>query len=104
MPAETQRVVRRVLLAVAGTGFAGAAEDGVALRELLVDAGGAAQATALVYGDRLPAAAAAQLNGTMCRALDFCDAMAPGPHIGAALFRRRLRPRSLPAAAPARSS
>jgi len=30
--------------------------------------------------------AAAQLNATMCRALDFCDAMAPGPHIGAALF------------------
>ncbi|HEX2542935.1 MAG TPA: MmgE/PrpD family protein [Caldimonas sp.] len=87
VPPEPQRVVRRVLLAVAGTGFAGAAEDGVlALRELLVDAGGAAQATVLVYGDRLPATAAAQLNGTVCRALDFCDAMAPGPHIGAALF------------------
>ena len=87
VPAETQRVVRRVVMAVAGTGFAGAAEDGVlALRELLVEAGGAPQATILVYGDRLPACAAAQLNGTMCRALDFCDAMAPGPHIGAALF------------------
>ena len=74
-------------MAVAGTGIAGAAEDGVvALRELLVEAGGAAQATALVYGDRLPARAAAQLNATMCRALDFCDAMAPGPHIGAALL------------------
>jgi 2-methylcitrate dehydratase PrpD len=87
VPAETQRVVRRVVLAVAGTAFAGAEEDGVlALRELLLDAGGAAQATVLVYGDRLPAVAAAQLNATMCRALDFCDAMAPGPHIGAALF------------------
>ena len=87
VPAETQRVVRRVVMAVAGTGFAGAAEDGVlALRELLVEAGGAPQATVLVYGDRLPARAAAQFNGTMCRALDFCDAMAPGPHIGAALF------------------
>ena len=53
---------------------------------MLVEAGGAPQATVLVYGDRLPARAAAQLNGTMCRALDFCDAMAPGPHIGAALF------------------
>jgi len=87
VPAPAQRVVRRMAMAVAGTGFAGAAEDGVlALRELLVDAGGAAQATTLVYGDRLPARAAAQLNGTMCRALDFCDAMAPGPHIGAALI------------------
>ena len=105
VPADTQRVVRRVVLAVAGTAFAGAEEDGVlALRALLLDAGGAAQATVLVYGDRLPAVAAAQLNATMCRALDFCDAMAPGPHIGAALFRRRWPPPSSPAAAPARSS
>lgn len=87
VPAEAERIVRRVVMAVAGTGFAGAAEDGVlALRGLLVEAGGAPQATVLVYGDRLPARAAAQLNGTMCRALDFCDAMAPGPHIGSALF------------------
>ena len=105
VPAETQRIVRRVVMAVAGTGFAGAAEDGVlALRDMLVEAGGAPQATVLVFGDRLPARAAAQLNGTMCRALDFCDAMAPGPHIGAALFRRRWPPPSSPAAAPARSS
>jgi 2-methylcitrate dehydratase PrpD len=86
-PPEIPRVVRRMAMAVAGTGIAGAAEDGVgALRELLLDAGGTPQATVLVYGDRLPAHAAAQLNGTMCRALDFCDAMAPGPHLGAALF------------------
>jgi 2-methylcitrate dehydratase PrpD len=26
------------------------------------------------------------LNGTICRALDFCDAMAPGPHIGSSLL------------------
>ena len=87
VPGDVQRVVRRMVLAVAGTGFAGAAEGGVvALRELLLEAGGSPQATVLVHGDRLPAHAAAQLNATMCRALDFCDAMAPGPHIGAALF------------------
>lgn len=87
VPPEAQRVVRLMVMAVCGTGFAGAAEDGVpALRELLCEAGGAPQATTLVYGDRLPARAAAQFNGTLCRALDFCDAMAPGPHIGAALF------------------
>lgn len=87
VPEDAQRVVRRMVMAVTGTGFAGAAEDGVlALRELLKEAGGAGQATTLVYGDKLPAQAAAQFNATMCRALDFCDAMAPGPHIGAALF------------------
>ena len=87
IPPDAQRVVRLMVMAVIGTGFAGAAEDGVLpLQELLCDAGGAPQATTLVYGRKLPASAAAQFNGTMCRALDFCDAMAPGPHIGAALF------------------
>lgn len=87
VPPEAQRIVRLMVMAVCGTGIAGASEDGVqALRELLCEAGGAAQATTLIYGDKLPARAAAQFNGTLCRALDFCDAMAPGPHIGAALF------------------
>jgi 2-methylcitrate dehydratase PrpD len=87
VPEPARRVLRLMVLAVCGTGLAGAAEDGVAaLRELLREAGGTPQAGTLVFGDRLPAHAAAQFNGTLCRALDFCDAMAPGPHIGAALF------------------
>ncbi len=87
VPPDAQRVLRQMVMAVCGTAIAGAAEDGVvALRELLLEAGGAPQATTLVFGDRLPAHAAAQFNGTLCRALDFCDAMAPGPHIGSALF------------------
>jgi 2-methylcitrate dehydratase PrpD len=76
-----------MLLAVCGTALAGAAEDGIApLRMLLRERGGAPQATTFVFGDRLPAAAAARFNGTLCRALDYCDAMAPGPHIGSSLL------------------
>ncbi len=87
LPAAAQRTVRLVLLAAAGTGVAGAGEDGIApLRELLRERGGAPQARCLVFGDRLPAAAAAQLNATLCRALDYCDAMAPGIHIGSSLL------------------
>jgi len=87
IPADAQRVLRHIVLAVAGTALAGAAEDGIAaLRDLLQERGGNGQATTLVFGDRLPAAAAAQFNGTLCRALDYCDAMAPGPHIGSALI------------------
>jgi 2-methylcitrate dehydratase PrpD len=56
------------------------------LRQLLLSRGGTGQARSLVFGDRLPAVAAAQLNGTMCRALDYCDAMAPGIHIGSSLL------------------
>ncbi len=87
VPPPAQRIVRLMAMAVIGTGVAGAAEDGIAaLREMLLEAGGAPQATTLVFADKLPAAAAAQFNATMCRALDFCDAMAPGPHLGAAIF------------------
>src|SRR5690606_34573077 len=68
------------------TAIAGASEDGCAsLRELLVDRGGKPECTAFVHGDRLPAPSAALLNGVMCRALDFCDAMVPGLHIGSSL-------------------
>lgn len=83
---QALRTTRRVLLAALGTGVAGAGEDGIAaLRELLRERGGKAQARSIVFGDALPAVAAAQLNGTMCRALDYCDAMAPGIHIGSSL-------------------
>ncbi len=99
VPAHAQRVVSRMVMAVCGTGFAGAQEDGVlALRALLLQSGGAPQATTLVYGDRLPAHAAAQFNATLCRALDYCDAMAPGPHFGAALFPAALAAAELAAA------
>lgn len=86
LPPEARRILRHIVLAVAGTALAGVAEDGIApLRALLLQRGGAAETPTLVFGDRLPAAAAAQFNGTLCRALDYCDAMAPGPHIGSAL-------------------
>jgi len=87
VPADARRIVRQVLLAATGAAVAGAGEDGIApLRELLLERGGAPQASSFVFGDRLPASAAAQLNGTMCRALDYCDAMAPGIHIGSSLI------------------
>jgi len=87
VPADARRTVQHMVRAVAGTALAGAGEDGIAaLRSLLLERGGTPQATLLVFGDRLPAAAAAQFNATLCRALDYCDAMAPGPHLGAALL------------------
>ncbi len=86
IPASAKQTVQRMLLAVCGTGVAGAGEEGIEpLRRMLVERGGKPEATVLVFGDRLPAPAAAMLNGTMCRALDFCDAMAPGPHAGSSV-------------------
>lgn len=87
VPPEARRITERVALAALGAGVAGSGEEGIApLRQLLLSRGGAGQARSMVFGDRLPAVAAAQLNGTMCRALDFCDAMAPGIHIGSSLL------------------
>jgi 2-methylcitrate dehydratase PrpD len=87
IPGDAVDVVKRVLLAATGTAIAGAREEGIsALRDLLLDQGGKPQATVFLFGDRLPARNAATLNGVMCRALDYCDAMAPGLHIGSSLF------------------
>ena len=79
-------VVKRVVLTTLSTAVAGAGEEGIAaLRKVLIARGGTPEATTFVFHDRLPAPSAALLNGTMCRALDFCDAMAPGLHIGSSL-------------------
>jgi len=87
VPESAAVIVRQVLLTTGGTAVAGAGEDGIApLRKLLYDRGGKPQATSLVYGDRLPAGSAAFINGVMCRALDYCDAMLPGLHIGSSLI------------------
>lgn len=86
IPAAASDVVKRIVLAVCGTAIAGAHEDGCdALRALLVERGGKPEATSFIHGDRLPATSAAMLNGTVCRALDYCDAMVPGLHIGSSL-------------------
>ncbi|MDX1518347.1 MAG: MmgE/PrpD family protein, partial [Woeseiaceae bacterium] len=63
------------------SGEAGIAE----LHELLQRRGGAAQARTIVFGTWLPAHAAAQFNGTLCRALDYCDALEPGSHNGSSV-------------------
>ena len=79
-------VARRVLGGTLATTVAGSLEDGIApLRELLTQRGGTPTATSFVFGDRLPATSAALLNATMARALDYCDAMAPGVHVGSSV-------------------
>ena len=86
MPPAAKQVAKDILRAVTGTAIAGAMEDGCeALLGLLTRRGGAPEATVLVWGTQLPATSAAYMNGVMCRALDYCDAMAPGLHIGSSL-------------------
>ena len=76
--------VKNQLLTVLGTTIAGSTEAGCeTLLDFCLSQGGKAEASVLVHGGRLPAQAAALVNGVMARALDFDDALAPGVHIGA---------------------
>jgi 2-methylcitrate dehydratase PrpD len=86
IPAPVLETVKHMLLIIAGTTLAGAAEDGCRDAVQFYRAlGGRAEATILVYGGKIPAHDAAFVNAAMARALDLCDSIAPGPHIGAAL-------------------
>lgn len=86
LPMPALETIKNQFLAIAGTTLAGASEDGCLETVRLYKAlGGKGEATILVHGGKIPAHDAAFLNAAMARALDFCDAMAPGPHIGAAL-------------------
>jgi len=87
LPQSVLKTVKNQLLAVTGTTLAGATEDGCEQAiQFFRELGGKEEATILVHGGKIPAHDAAFVNGAMARALDFCDAIAPGPHIGAALF------------------
>jgi 2-methylcitrate dehydratase PrpD len=75
--------VRNMLRADIGTVIAGAHADGcMEIVGYLRDQGGSAEASLLVHGGKVPAQSAALANAVMARALDFCDAIAPGAHIG----------------------
>ena len=83
MPQEAIDTVKRMLLADIGTTIAGAQADGCEeLAEFYESEGGNPEASVLLHGNKLPAHNAVFVNAMMSRALDFCDAIAPGPHIG----------------------
>jgi 2-methylcitrate dehydratase PrpD len=87
IPPAALKTVRHQVLAVIGTTIAGATADGCSTAvQLYRELGGKQEATILVHGGKIPAHDAAFVNGVMARALDFCDAMAPGPHPGSAVI------------------
>jgi 2-methylcitrate dehydratase PrpD len=76
--------IKNQLLTVLGTTIAGSTQAGCqTLIDFYLSQGGKQEATILLHGGRIPAQAAALVNGVMARALDFDDALAPGVHIGA---------------------
>ena len=83
---DAVEVVKKQLLTVLGTTIAGASAEGCrTVLDFYRGLAGREEASVLVHGGKLPALHAAFINGVMARALDFCDAMAPGAHIGSAV-------------------
>jgi 2-methylcitrate dehydratase PrpD len=83
LPRESVDVIKKVVLTVMGTTLAGATAEGCdALISQVREWAGKKESTILVYGGKVPAYNAVLVNSFMARALDFCDAMSPGIHIG----------------------
>jgi 2-methylcitrate dehydratase PrpD len=84
LPEEAIEIGKALVLTILGTAVAGAKSEGCeALVEQAREWGGRKEATIMVYGDQVPAHNAVFVNAFMARALDFCDGMIPGLHLGA---------------------
>ena len=83
LPEKPIRIAKEVILTVLGTTIAGANAEGCeALVRQARQWGGRKEATILMHGGKVPAYNAALVNSAMARALDFCDGMVPGMHVG----------------------
>jgi 2-methylcitrate dehydratase PrpD len=83
LPLKTVNIIKKVILTVFGTTLAGSNAEGCdGLVSQVKEWGGKEESTILVYGGKVPAYNAAFVNSVMARALDFCDAMSPGLHVG----------------------
>mgnify|MGYP001040350427 CR=1 FL=1 len=83
LPQESIDIIKNVILTVLGTIIAGSTAEGCeTLVHQVREWGGKEEATILIYGGKVPAHNAALVNSVMARALDFCDAMIPGMHVG----------------------
>lgn len=83
LPASTIAHTKQLTLAILGAAIAGARAEGCeAVVEQMRHWGGKPEATIWMYGGKVPAHNAALANSTMARALDFCDGMIPGMHVG----------------------
>lgn len=84
LPEEAIEIGKALVLTILGTAVAGARSEGCeALVEQIREWGGRKEATIMAYGDQVPAHNAVLVNAFMARALDFCDGMIPGLHLGA---------------------
>ena len=83
IPNDIVDLAKILTFTILGTTIAGAkAEGSRAMLELVKEWGGKGEATILMDGGKVPAHNAAFVNSYMARALDFCEGMVPGMHLG----------------------
>jgi 2-methylcitrate dehydratase PrpD len=71
---ETVEATKKLILDGLAVALGGSSKEGVAeLLDCLRDSGGKPESTVWVFGDRMPAGAAAQVNAMMMHALDYDD-------------------------------
>jgi 2-methylcitrate dehydratase PrpD len=84
VPKEIAELGKVLTLTVLGTTIAGAGAEGCrALADLIGEWGGKGECTIMMYGGKVPAHNAVFVNSYIARALDFCEGMVPGMHLGA---------------------
>lgn len=87
LPTAVVSATKDQLLADIGTVIAGAWAEGCeAVVAMAKEAGGRPEASVLIHGGKVVAQQAAFVNAVMARALDFCDAVVPGAHLGTAII------------------
>jgi 2-methylcitrate dehydratase PrpD len=83
IPNDIVGLAKVLTFTILGTTIAGAeAEGSRAMVELVKEWGGKGEATIFMDGSKVPAHNAAFVNSYMARALDFCEGMVPGMHLG----------------------
>jgi len=83
LPEQAIEMGKTLLLTVLGTMIGGATVEGCeAVVGQVIEWGGRKEATILIHGGQVPAYNAAFVNSMMARALDFCDGMEGGMHVG----------------------
>ena len=83
LPEHAIEIGKTLVLTVLGTTIAGATTEGCeAVLDQVNEWGGRREATILFHGGQVPAHNAAFINSIMARALDYCDGMVPGMHLG----------------------
>lgn len=86
IPRKPLHTIKDIILTVLGTTVAGSSSEGCEeMIEYYRAMGGQNEATIFIHGGKMPASNTAFVNSVMARSLDFCDAMAPGVHLGSSV-------------------